>query len=136
MQARYAAVTATFTQYTLPVPTFKNTSSSYGGSDENSDGPPPSPKKIDATEMKTNKSTQVFIEALPYLEPLHYGFKLQALNEKGYYFCSLARCLTLWQRKYMIVDDHLVCGIRPFQGSSIIQNCCRKGDEYHTATAF
>jgi hypothetical protein len=36
----------------------------------------------------------------------------------------------------MIVDDHLVCGIRPFQGSSIIQNCCRKGDEYHTATAF
>ena len=98
--------------------------------------PPPSPKKTDATEMKIDKSLQVFIEALPHLEPLHYGFKLQALNEKGYCICSLAKCLTPWRRKYNIVDDHSVCGIRPFQGSSHIQHCGGKGDEYHTATAF
>jgi hypothetical protein len=84
MQARYAAVRATVTQYMLPVLIPKNTSSPYGDSDEDSNGPPPSPKKTDATEMKIDKSLQVFIEALPHLEPLHYGFRLQALNEKGY----------------------------------------------------
>jgi hypothetical protein len=74
MQARYAAVRATVTQYTLPVPKSKNTSSPYDNSDEDSDSPPPSPKKTDATEMKIDKSHQLFIEALPHLEPLHYGF--------------------------------------------------------------
>jgi hypothetical protein len=78
MLARYAAVRATVTQYTLPVPITKNTSSPYGNSDEDSDGPPPSPKKTDAAAMKIDKSLQVFIEALSHLEPLHYGFKLQA----------------------------------------------------------
>jgi hypothetical protein len=29
---------------------------------------------------------QIFIDALPHLEPLHYGFKLQASNLKGYCF--------------------------------------------------
>jgi hypothetical protein len=29
-----------------------------------------------------------------------------------------------------------VCGIRLFQGFSLLQHCRRKGDEYHTATAF
>jgi hypothetical protein len=108
MQARYAAVRATVTQYTLPVPIPKNTSSPYGNSDEDSDGPPPSPMKTDATEMKVDKSLQVFIEALPHLEPLHYGLKLQASNEKGYCICSLAKCLTPWRRKYNIVGDHSV----------------------------
>jgi hypothetical protein len=82
MQARYATVRATVTQYMLPVPIPKNTSSPYGDSNEDSDGPPPSPKKTDATEMKIDKSLQVFIEVLPHLEPLHDGFKLQASNEK------------------------------------------------------
>jgi hypothetical protein len=63
----------------VPIP--KNTFSPHGNSDEDSDGPPSSPKKTDATEMKIDKSLEVFIEALPHLEPLHYGFKLQALNE-------------------------------------------------------
>jgi hypothetical protein len=136
MQERYAAVRATVTQYTLPVPIPKKISSPYGNSDEDSDGPHPLPKKTDATEMKIDKSLQVFIEALPHLEPLHYGFKLQALNEKGYYICSLAKCLTPWRRKYHVVDDHSVCGIGLFQGSSLLQHCCGKGAEYHTATAF
>ncbi len=94
MQARYAAARATVLQYTLPGPIPKKTSSQYSNSDEDSDGPFPSPKKTDATEMKMDKSLQVFIEALPHLEPLHYGFKLQALNQKGYFFCPLAKCLT------------------------------------------
>jgi hypothetical protein len=95
MQARFSAVRATVLQYTLPVLIPKKTSLPYGNdSEEESDGPPPSPKKTDATEMKIDKSLQVFIETLPNLEPIHYGFKLQALNEKGYCFCSLAKCLT------------------------------------------
>jgi hypothetical protein len=86
--------------------------------------------------MKMDKYLQVFIEALPHLEPLHYGFKLQASNEKGYCICSLAKCLTTWRRKYNVVDDHSVCGIIFFQGYSLLQHCGGKSDEYHEATAF
>jgi hypothetical protein len=106
--ARYAAVRATVTQYTLSVSISKKTSSQYSDSDEDSDGLPSSPRKTYATEMNIDKSLQVFIGALPHLEPLHYGFKLQALSEKGYCICSLAKCLTPWRRKYKIVDDHSV----------------------------
>jgi hypothetical protein len=81
MQARYAAVRATVLQYTLPVPIPKKTPLPYGDdSEEESDVPPPSPKKTDTTEIKIDKSLQVFIEALSHLEPLHYGFKFQALT--------------------------------------------------------
>ncbi len=73
----------------------KNTFSPYGNSDEDSDDPPQaSPKKTDATKMKLDKYLQVFIEALSHLETLHCGFKLQALNEKGYCVCALAKCLS------------------------------------------
>ncbi len=124
-------------QYTLPVLILKKTPLPYGNdSEEESDGPPHSPKKTDAPEMKINKSLQVFIEALPHLESLHYGFKLQALNEKGYCFCSLAKCLTPWRKQYHIVIDHSLCGVRLFQGSSIFQHCGGIGDKYHAATAF
>ncbi len=103
MQARYAAVRAAVRQYKHQAAISKNKFSPYGDSDENSDGPPPSPKKTDATEMKIDKPLQVFIEALPYLEPLHYGFKLQALNEKGYCICSLTKCLTPWRKKITLL---------------------------------
>ena len=83
MQTRYAATRATVAQYIRPVLIPKNTFSPYGDSDEDSDGPPPSTKKTDATKMKLDKYLQVFIEALPHLVTLHYGFKLQASNEKG-----------------------------------------------------
>ncbi len=84
MQARYDAARATVLEYTLPVPISKKISSQYSNSDEDFDGAPPLPKRTDATEMKIDKSLQVLIEALPHLEPPHYGFKLQALNQKGY----------------------------------------------------
>ncbi len=40
------------------------------------------------------------------------------------------------EKKYHVVNDHSVCGVRLFQGSSLLQHCGRKTDEYHTATAF
>jgi hypothetical protein len=84
IQARYAAARATVLEYTLPVPISKTTFSPYGNSDDDSDGSPPSQKRIDATEIEIDESLQIFIDALPHLEPLHYGFKLQTLNLKGY----------------------------------------------------
>jgi hypothetical protein len=45
MQARYAAARATVSQYTLPVAIPKNTFLAYGDSDEDSDGPPPHPRR-------------------------------------------------------------------------------------------
>ncbi len=114
MQTRYAAARATVAQYTRPVKIPKNTFSPYGDSDEDSDGPPPSPKKTDVTEMKIDKSSlHIFIEALPHLEPLHYGFKLQALNLKGYCFCALVKCLFPWRKKHYVDNDYSVCGARP-----------------------
>jgi hypothetical protein len=66
MQERYAAVGATVIQYMLQVAIPKNTFVPYGNLDEESDGPPPSPKKTDATGTKIDKSLQNFIEALPF----------------------------------------------------------------------
>jgi hypothetical protein len=103
MQTRYAAAWATVTQYTPPVLIPKNKYLAYGDSDEDSDDPPPSPTKTDATEMKIDESLQVFIAALSHFEPLHYGFKLQASNQKGYCFCSLAKCLTPWRKTIMLI---------------------------------
>jgi hypothetical protein len=103
MQERCAAVRGTVMQYTLPLPIPKKTSSLYSNSDEDSDGPPPSPKKTDVTEMKIDKSLQDFLEALPHLEPIHYGFKLQVSNEKGNCICSLAKGLTPWRRSMRLL---------------------------------
>jgi hypothetical protein len=137
MQRRYAAARATVAQYTHPVLIPKNKFSPYGDSYEDSDGPPaPSPKRTDATEMKIDESLQIFIEALPHLEPLHYGFKLQASNLKGYCFCALAKCLFPWRKKHYIDNDNSVCGARHFQGSGLLQHCHDRGDDHHTATAF
>jgi hypothetical protein len=136
MQARFAMARATVLQYTLSVPISKKTSSPYSNSDDDSDGSPPSPKRTDATEMKIDKSLQIFINALPHLEPFHFGFKLQVSIQKGNCFCPLAKCLSPWRKKYHIADDYSVCGARHFQGPGLLQYCCSKGDEYHTATAF
>jgi hypothetical protein len=135
LQERYAAVRATVKKYMLPVVIPKKTSIPYEDLEE-SDGGSPSPKQTDVTEMKIDKSLQDFIEVLPHLEPLHYGFKLQASNEKGYCISSLAKSLTPWRRRHEIVEDNSVCGMRLFQGHSLIQHCVAKGDEDHTATAF
>ncbi len=82
-------VRATVSKYTLPVAIPKNTFLPYGDLGE-SDGGPPSPKTKDATEMKIDKSLEKFIEVLPFLEPLHYGFMLQVSNQSGYCICSPA----------------------------------------------
>jgi hypothetical protein len=136
MQARYDMARATVWQYTLPVLISKKTSSPYSESDDDFDGSPPSLKRTDATEMKIDESLQIFIDALPHLEPLHYGFKLQASNLKGYCFCPLAKCLSPWRKNYHVNSDYSVCGARHFQGPGLLQHCRNKGDEYHTATAF
>jgi hypothetical protein len=119
----------------LPVVIHKKASIPYGDS-EKSDGGSPSPKQTDATEIKIDKSLKKLIDALPHLEPLHYGFKLQASNQSGYCICSLANGLTPWRRRHEIVDNYSVCGMRPFQGHSPIQHFVVKGNEYHTATTF
>jgi hypothetical protein len=103
MQARYDAARATVLQYTLLVPISKKTSSPYSDSNDDSDGSPPSLKRTDATEMKIDESLQIFIDALPQLEPLHYGFKLQASNLKGYCFCPLAKCLSPWRKTITLI---------------------------------
>jgi hypothetical protein len=135
MQERYAVVRAMVEKYTLPVVIPKKTSIPYEDSEE-SDGGPPSPKQTDSTKMKIDKSLQDFIVALPHLEPLHYGFKLQASNEKGYCICSLTKGFTPWRRRHEIIDNYSVCGMRLFQGHSLIQHCVAKGNKYHKATAF
>jgi hypothetical protein len=86
--------------------------------------------------MKIDESLKVFIEALPHLEPLHYGFKLQASNQKWYCFCPLAKCLSPWRKKHHVDNKYSVCGARHFQGPILLQHCRSKGDEFHTATAF
>ncbi len=40
------------------------------------------------------------------------------------------------EKKNHIFIDNSLCEVRPFQGSTLLQNCGGKGDEYHTATAF
>jgi hypothetical protein len=135
MQERFAAVRATITEYMLPVAIPKNTSSTYGDLDE-SDSGPSSPKKTDATELKMDKSLQKFIEALPFLEPLHYGFKLQGPNQSASCICSSARGRNPCRRNHGIVADYILCGIKSFQAHCLIQHCESKGDDYHKATAF
>ncbi len=135
MQERYATVRAAVLKYMLPVSIPKNTFSPYGNSDE-SDGGPQSPKITEATEMKIDKSLEKFIEALPFLQPLHYGFKPQGSIQSGYCICSLAKCLTPWRRNHEIVDNYSSCGMKHFQGQSLIQHCVSKSNEYHTTTAF
>jgi hypothetical protein len=136
LQQRYAAARVTVERYTCPVQTPQKTFSPYGDSDEESDCPPPSPKKTDATEMKIDESLKIHIEALPHLETLHYGFKFQALSGNGYCFCALAKCLSPWRKKYHIDNDYSVCAARQFHGQGLLQHCHDKGDDYHIAAAF
>jgi hypothetical protein len=81
----------------------QETFSPNGDSDEDSDGPPQSPKKTDATEMKIDKSPKVFIKALPNLETLHYGFKFQALNKKRYCFVPLQNASPLGEKNITLI---------------------------------
>jgi hypothetical protein len=86
--------------------------------------------------LKKVESLQNFIEALPHLEPLHYGFKLQGPSQSATCICSLAKGLFPWRRNHEIVADYSLCGIKHFQAHSLSQHCKSKSNEYHTATAF
>jgi hypothetical protein len=103
MQTRYAAARATVAQYTRLVLIPKNTFSPYGNSDGDSDGPPPSPKKTDVTEIKLDKYLQVFIEALPHLETLHYGFKVQDQMKKEIVFVLLQNASPLGEKNITLI---------------------------------
>jgi hypothetical protein len=105
MQERSAVVMATIEEYTLPVAISKCKSSQCSDSYE-SDGGPSSPKKTDATELKIDESLQNLIEAVPFLEPLHYGFKLEGLNQSASCICFSARGLNFWKSKNGIVADY------------------------------
>jgi hypothetical protein len=76
-----------------------------------------------------------FIEVLPHLETLHYGFKSQASRRNAYCFCALAKCLSPWRKKYHIDNDYSVCPPRQFHGQGLLQHCHDKGDDYHSAAA-
>jgi hypothetical protein len=51
-------------------------------------------------------------------------------------FCGLAKCLSPLRKKHHVDNDYTVCGARHFQGPGLLNYCCDKGDDYHTATAF
>jgi hypothetical protein len=78
MQKGYAVVRLKIEEFTRPVRTPQKTFSPYGYSDEESDCSPPTPTNTKATEKKIDDSLRIFIEALPHLETIHYGFKYQA----------------------------------------------------------
>ncbi len=88
MQERYAVVRLTIEEFTRPVHTPRKTFSPYCDSDEESDCSPPTPTNTKATEKKIDDSLKNFIEALPHLETLHYGFKVQASGKN----CILFLC--------------------------------------------
>jgi hypothetical protein len=137
MQTRYVVARATVTQYTHSVPIPKNTFSPYGDSDEDSDGSPPSPKKTGATEMKIDESSQIFIEALPYLEPFHYGFKFQASNKKEYCFVLLQNA-SLLAEKTITLKMIIQCVGKDIFKVVVFFNIVtiRVMNEFYTATAF
>jgi hypothetical protein len=39
-------------------------------------------------------------------------------------------------KNHQVYNDYSLCGARHVQGPGLLQHCCNKGDEYHTATAF
>jgi hypothetical protein len=69
----------------------------YSDLDSSDDGPFSDdknvPKKTDTTELKIDKSLQNFIEALPHLEPIHFGFHLQWNDQTPSCMCSSAHGL-------------------------------------------
>jgi hypothetical protein len=127
MQERYAVVGLTIEEFTHPVNTPQKTFSPYGDSDEESDYSPPTPTNIKANEKKIDDSLRNFVEALPYLETLHYGFKYQALGRNGYCFCALTTCLSSWRKKHHVDNDFSRCSSKQFHGKVFFNIVVIKG---------
>ncbi len=136
MQERYAAARLTIEKFTHPVQTPQKTFSPYGDSDEESDCSPPTSTNTKATEKKIDDTLRIFMNALPHLETLHYGFKVQVSGGNAYCFCALATCLSPWRKKHYIDNDYSRCLARRFHGQGLLQHCHDKGDDYHSATFY
>ncbi len=136
MQERYAVVRLTIEEFTRPVPTPQKVFAPYGNSDEESDCSSLTPTNTKASEEKIDNSMRIFIEALPHLETIHYGFKYQASGRNGYCFCALATCLSPWRKKHQVNIDYSSCPPRRFHGQGLLQHCHDKGDDYHSATSY
>jgi hypothetical protein len=138
MQEKYEVAKAAIKAYTKPVAISKNQSSLYGDSEGSDDGPLSDdenvPKKTDTTELKIDKSLLHFIEALPHLEPIHYGFDLQQTNQTASCMCSSARGLNPWRTTNGIDTDYELCKNTLFKSQCLLQHCVAKGDNYHKAT--
>ena len=88
------------------------------------------------TPCRLRNSLRIFIEALPHLETLHYGFKVQVSGRNAYCFCALAKCLSPWRKKHHVDNDYSSCPPRRFHGQGLLQHCRDKEDHYHLATAY
>ncbi len=88
---------------TCPVLIPKNTFSPYGNSDEDSDGPPPSPKKTDATEMKIDKYLHSLLRLCLTLKLfiMDLGFKHQI--EKDIVFVLLQNASPLLEKNITLI---------------------------------
>jgi hypothetical protein len=113
MQKRYEMAKATIEAFKKPVAMSKNQSSSYSDLEGSNDAPLSDdeniPNKTDTTELKINNSLLHFIEALPHLEPIHYGFHLQRNDQTPSCMCSSARCLNPWRTTNGIDKDYDLC---------------------------
>jgi hypothetical protein len=115
MQKRYQTTKATIKAFTKTVAISKNQSSIYSDLGSSNDGPLSDdenvPKKTDTTELKIDDSLLHFIEALPHLEPIHYGFHLQRTNQTASCMCSSAHGLNPWRTANEIMQITNCAGI-------------------------
>ncbi len=77
-------------------------------------------------------SLNVFINALPYCEPLHFGFYLLKDDKRPSCLCPCARHLTSWRTSFNIdMEKGEWCKFHLYQSSGLLQYCSSKGDSYH-----
>jgi hypothetical protein len=89
---------------------------------------------MDTTELKKDKSLLDFIEALPHLEHIHYGFDLQRTNKTASCMCSSARGLNPWRTTNGLDTDYELCRNTHLKSQGLLQHCAAKGENYHNAT--
>jgi hypothetical protein len=92
------------------------------------------PSKTDKPELKINNSLQDFIEALPHLETIHYGFHLEKNVKTACCICSSAHSLTTWRTTHGIDKDEDICENTPITSQGLLQCCDDKGDKCHLST--
>ncbi len=138
MQKRYEAAKATIKDFKKPVAMSKNQPSPYSDLEGSNDGSLPDDEdalnKTDTIELKIDNSLLHFIEAVPHLEPIHYGFHIQRKNQTPSCMCSSARCLNPLRTTNGIDKDEDFCRNTLFKSQDLLQHCAAKGDKYHLST--